>query len=121
QVGVDPAEQRRVDETGADRADLDPASARLGAQRQAEPDYRVLGRVVGGQAGAGNQAGQRGRVDDVAAALGQHDRVHGVHAVGDTAQVDVDHPVPVLKGELLDQTADRDARVVEHVVDLPVL
>jgi low temperature requirement protein LtrA len=121
QVRIDPAEQRRVDEPRAHRAHLDTPARALGAQRQAEPDDRVLDRVIGRKARPGNQPGQRRGIDDVAVPLVQHQRVRGMRPVDDTFEIDVDHPVPVIERQFLNQAADGDAGVVEDEVEPAVL
>lgn len=53
--------------------------------------------------------------------LGQHQRIRCVHAVDDTANVDIQRPVPVLQAQLVHLTADADARVVEHQIESAML
>jgi hypothetical protein len=57
----------------------------------------------------------------VTAALPDHPRICGLHAVHDATQVDVDDAVPVRERELLQLAADGDAGVVEEQIDAAVL
>ena len=110
-------EDRGVHRGRADGGDADAVRGRLGAQRQRQPDHRVLGHDVRRQQPGRHQPAHRGGVDDVAAALADHQRVRRVHAVHDAADVDVDDRVPVVEGELLGLAADADAGVVEQQVE----
>ena len=61
--------------------------------------------------------GDRRRVDDVARALGDHDRVDGLDAKCEAAKIHIEHVVPVLDAVVLDQAAHGDTRVVKEVID----
>ena len=64
-------QDRGVHRGRADRQHADPVADRLGAQRQRQPDDRVLGHHIAGDPARGRQARHRGGVDDVAAAAGE--------------------------------------------------
>ncbi len=94
-------EHRRPDAVGADAADPDVAdlgAPQVGLGAQAEPHHGVLGAGVHGLAGDGDQAGERGDVDHVPAAVVAHlpDRRDG--AVHDATHVDVEHQLALLGG-----------------------
>ena len=62
------------------------------------------------------QARAGGHVDDVSEPLAEHDRIGGLYAVDDTAQVDVQNAIPVLELVKADLAHNANPRVVEDVV-----
>src|SRR6516165_1744536 len=57
----------------------------------------------------------------MAGVLPDHDRIHRLNAVYHTAQVHVEDVVPIIERVRVDLTADRNAGIVEQVVDPPGL
>ena len=84
-----------------------------------QPDYSMLGRVIGSPARLADEAAKRGTVDNGAAALGTHLEQLVFHAGPDTAQIDGDHVVEGTRG-FIGQIAHRtqDTGVVERHVQL---
>src|SRR5581483_5584125 len=85
----------------------------------------ALTRGVVGHVAQASEEGARGDVDDLAAALGLHDRDDGPTAEVDALQVDLEHAVPLLErqvlgGPLPEVLRDADRRVVEPDVDAAV-
>jgi hypothetical protein len=56
----------------------------------------------------------------VAEPLPDHDRVGGERAVKDAVEVDIQDPAPVVQGQVAGFTSDRDASVIEQIVQVPV-
>ena len=81
----------------------------------------MLGHRVGSEPRRGYEPGQRRCVDDVSAALLHHQRIGGDNTIDHSAEVDVDHPIPVRHRELLGRAAHSDASVVDHDVEPPEL
>ena len=86
-------------------------------QGLAETDHRVLGGAVGRAARECRLAGDRGDVDDVAAASRHHPPRGELGAGDDPAQVDVDHPLGRLRALVRQQAAEQDAGVVDEDVE----
>jgi len=101
--GIDPNAARRIVHGGA----------------LCQPDYSMLGRVIGSPARLANEAAKRGTVDNGAAALGAHLEQLVFHAGPDTAQIDGDHVVEGTRG-FIGQIAHRtqDTGIVERHVQL---
>jgi hypothetical protein len=57
----------------------------------------------------------------MAVTLAQHQWIRGMDTVHDALEVDLDHTIPVIQGQLLDQPGDRDSRVVEDQVQPAVI
>ena len=115
-------EHRGPDAVGADAADVDApdaGQAQVGRGAEAEAEHRVLGPGVDALARHGDQAGQRGDVDDVAAALPAHpaDGAHG--AVHDADRVDLDHQATLLRRLLPRRAGDDHPGVVDPDVQRP--
>ena len=55
----------------------------------------MFGRTVTDHPGRSHQPGHRRRVDDMTEALPKHHGVGGLHAVHNTAKVDIEEPMPV--------------------------
>ncbi len=108
ELGVDADRQHLVD--------LDPRPAQLGAQRLGQADHGVLGRTVRRAAREPALAGDRGELDDVAAAAGAEALERELRADDHAHDVDVDERLRGPVG-LVDERADRhDPGVVdEHV------
>lgn len=84
-------------------------------QRFGEPDDRVLGRAVGGQARECAHARERCDVDNMPAAV-RHSRRGEFRTGEDAAQVDGDHAVGHVVGLVGEAAGRHDARVVhQHV------
>ena len=76
-------------------------------------DDAELGDVVGGHPRTGHEPRHRCGVHDVPlAALREHDRHEGLHAVDDAPQVHAEHPLPVVERELPGVARTGDAGVV---------
>src|SRR4029077_8111476 len=84
-----------------------------------QPDYSMLGRVIGSPARLADEAAKRGTVDNGAAALSTHLEKLVFHAGPDTAQIDGDHAVEGTRG-FVGQIAHRtqDTGIVERHVQL---
>ncbi len=83
--------------------------------RPRERDHRALGGRIGGQP-ARPKGRDRGDVDDRPAAAGDHDRDDVLREHEDRADVDVHHPLPLVRILLDDGLPAADADiVVEHV------
>ena len=111
------AEPRRG-RTGADRVDSDPVRCQLvgGVAGEAEQP-RLRGAVVGAAAERNAAAGDRGDVDDRAAAARLHMRDHRLHAVERAAQIDRDDPVPIGDRHCRDGLAGDRAGGIDQDVD----
>ncbi len=79
-----------------------------------EPPFRC---GVMREPGHAAQAGHRRVVDDHAAAALDHDRDDPASDHPGALQVDVDHGIPGVLGQLVGQAVTADARVVEQDVD----
>ncbi len=109
-----------LDEARADHRDADPVRQQAPAQRVGQPVHRELRRRVDARARAGDERGHRGRVDDVPALPVRLDPRHeGDDAVDDAAEVDAEHPVPVLVRRVGDVVEEVDAGVVAEDVHVP--
>ena len=98
-----------------------PDRGHLAGGRLGEADHRVLGGDVGRDARRADEAGDRGRVDDGARLLLQHDRQHVAQPEEHALDVDADHLVEhrlVVLGERLELAFD--AGIVEEAVDAAV-
>src|SRR3954454_2529774 len=106
-----------VDDAGADRVDADAQGGVVERGRLRQADESVLRRGVRGLAGEALDAGARRRVDDRAAATGEHELDLVLHGHERTAQVDRDEAVPLVVGDLV-RRLDRllDAGVVDRNV-----
>ena len=106
-------------EPGADHRDADPVREQAPAQRVRQPVHRELRRRVDARARAGDERGHRGRVDDVPALAVRLDPGHERDdAVDDAAEVDAEHPVPVLVRRVGDVVEEVDPGVVAEDVDV---
>src|SRR5271157_1105785 len=101
--GIDPNATRRIVHGGA----------------LCQPDYSMLGRVIGSPARLADEAAKRGTVDNGAAALSTHLEQLVFHTGPDTAQIDGDHVVEGTRG-FSGQIAQRtqDTGIVERHVQL---
>jgi hypothetical protein len=90
------AEDRGGDQARADGVDPDLQRRQLGRRAAAHVDHRRLGRRIGQGPEAGLQAGDRGGVDDRAAAALQHQRQGVLHAQHRPAHQQGEGPVPAL-------------------------
>jgi hypothetical protein len=97
--------------------DLDAERGYLLGQHLGEAADRPLGRLVGGQAGGGETAADRGDLDDAAAALGAQDGQCRLGDVHDAEQVGVDLRPEVVQGDVLDRGEVGVPGVVDHHVD----
>src|SRR5581483_7759383 len=110
---------------GREAVDVNAPGAELPGQDAGEGDHPALRRGVVGHVAQASEEGARGDVDDLAAALGLHDRDDGPTAEVDALQVDLEHAVPLLErqvlgGPLPEVLRDVDRRVVEQDVDAAV-
>ena len=109
-----------LDEARADHRDADAVRQQAPAQRVRQPVHRELRRRVDARSRAGDEGGHRRRVDDVPALPVRLDPGHERDdAVDDTAEVDAEHPVPVLVRGVGDVVEEVDAGVVAEDVDVP--
>jgi hypothetical protein len=88
----------------------------LGADRQRQPEHAELARHVPGNAGRRVVAEAARDVHDLSALLRDHLRREEVAAVHDAAQVDAEHPVPIVERRVEDAARQPDARVVDDDV-----
>ena len=115
--------QLRRDRAGLDHRDAHVLGRDLLAQRLRERADRELRRVVDTGAGHRAAAGDRGDVDQVGdlprAVRGGRGQVRegGVRDVQEPLDVEVDHPLPLLDGRVLDRPQQHDAGVVDHDVE----
>lgn len=77
----------------------------------------MLCRRVCDGAGFGDQAPERGNVHDMPESLGDHEGIGRLDPVDDSAQMDVEHVVPVLDAIQIRGAERGDARIVEQVVE----
>ena len=107
-----------VDDAGAEGVDGDPARGQVPRAGMGHRDDRELARAVGGEEREALLAGDRGSVDDLAAAslrlqlLGRL-----LHAEQDAETVDPHDPVLVFFGDFQEVLGLRDPGVVEHDVE----
>ena len=95
-----------------------PIGLEILGERLRQADHRVLRGVVDAEALTGDQAGHRGRVDDVAGlTAGDHARHERLDTVDHAPEVDAQHPLPVAVGGALEAAPGRDAGVVAEHVD----
>src|SRR5664280_3491462 len=120
-VGIgDLPQQRRVDPSRADAVDPDAPTAVVDRHRLGEHDDAALRGVVGTPALGALDPLDAGDVDDRTAAPLEH--VDGgvlVHQEG-ALQVDVDHPVPLLRVQQVDGTPSGHTGAVDDRVESPV-
>ena len=110
---------------GGDRAELDGEGAdRPAAQVGPQPGGQVgqpgLGGAVGGQAREGGDAGHRRDVDQVAAPAREHAGQHLAAQLGGGEQVQGDHLLELVGGEVGEVGGELDGRVVDQQVDRAV-
>src|SRR5712692_7006533 len=111
-----------LDGARGDAVDADALAAPGRAELAREHDDGGLGRAVVGHHGRAVDAGDRGDVDDDAAALGHHLLAGPLAAEEDAVQVDADHGVPAVDGNILGLRPEGRAGVVHHDVEpAPVL
>jgi hypothetical protein len=91
---------RGVDEAGGHRVHGDAARPVLQRKRLGEPVHRRLGRHVGRHERLSRMSARRGDVHDPAPPGLDHVGQHGLNAVEDAVEVDVDHPLPVLERDI---------------------
>ena len=114
------AHERRLDDTGMDRVDPDPAPAQLerGGPRHAR--HGELARRVAGHAGDADQTVDRRDVHDRAAPARRQRRHDGAYPEVDAAQVRRENPVVLLGALVLDAARwEPDPGVVDQHVDAP--
>ena len=114
---VAPAREVGRGRAGTDRRHLDPEVAELEHARLGQAHEAELGRVVAGQVRVGDQAGDRGDVDDCARALPLHRRHDRARAQEGPAQVDAEHLVELLERQLVDRPEVAEPRVVDQHVE----
>ena len=106
-----------LDEAGADHRHADPVRQQAPAERIRQTVHGELRSRIDPRPGAGDERGHRRGVDDmtaVAVRLDPGDERHD--AVDDAAEVDAEHPVPVLVRRVGDVVEEVDPGVVaEHV------
>ena len=123
-VGVELAQQRRVDRAGAERVDAHAAARELDPELARQRQHAALRRRVGDlRRRRAHHRHERGGVDHRAAAGLQQVRDAVLAAEEDRLQVDVLHPLPRLLGGVEDGgvVGGGDAGVVEQHVDRPEL
>ena len=114
-------QDRRLDESGADRVGADALAAQFARPRLDHADDAELGRRVIGLAEVAVDADDRRCVEDAARILREHDVDDGLGAVVDALQVDVDDAVELVLAHLLELRVLDDAGVVDQRVDAPPL
>ena len=106
---------------GRDRVHVDPVPRPLPREVARERDHAALRRVVRERVhDLGRRAvqpGDRGDVDDLAAALLDHRAARGLRAEEDAGQVHVDDLLPALERHVLRRGAPHRAGVVDEDVD----
>ena len=109
QVGAHPA--------GAEHRDADAPGQGIGGERLRESHHREFrGAVARAMRPPPDQPADRGGVDDVTRAAGQHGRQEGAHPAHHPQEVDVQDPQPVRDRHLLDRSAEHHAGVVHQDV-----
>ena len=104
-----------VDRSGRQAVHVHPGRSDLEGQRRGQPDHGHLGRAVGRTPDQRSLARDRGEVDHVTVAAGDHGRQERPTDQVDPPNVDREDLVPLL-GVDLGQRSDRsgDAGVVDH-------
>ena len=98
-------------DAGGDGIDVDAVRTELVGELAGEGDDAALGRGVGARTvGAEPPPGDRGQVDDLAAAAPLHHRDHGMGEQERAVEVEGDQLLPVGETELL----GRGLRIVDH-------
>jgi len=101
----------RAQHAGANRrfrqAQLDP-------QRVHQRNDSVLGDVIGPKHWPTGQPSHRRRGGDVAFALLLEQRQERAHAVDHRPQIDIEGPLPLVQGHLVQRAGNADASVVGH-------
>jgi hypothetical protein len=87
-----------IDHAGARGIDPNAARRIVHGGALCQPDYPMLGRVIGSPTRLADEAAKRGTVDNGAAALGTHLEQLVFHAGPDTVQIDGDHVVEGARG-----------------------
>ena len=94
-----------------------PCGSRSRRRHSVKPTTAYFDVGVDAVRGRRDEAGDRGRVHDVARpALLDHARHEGVHAVDRAPEVHAEHPLPVGERALVDEPEREDARVVAEEV-----
>ena len=109
-----------LDEAWADHRHADAVRQQAPAQRIRQPVHGELRRRVDPRARAGDEGCHGGRVDDVPALAVRLDPGNERDdAVDDAAEIDAEHPVPVLVRRVCDVVEEVDAGVVAEDMDVP--
>ena len=48
--------------------------------------------------------------------LGNHQSIAGLHTIGNTAQINVDHGVPITDFIVVNKTTNTDTGIVKHII-----
>ncbi len=108
----------RIDDTAGNGVDLDVAGSQLFCQRAGETVESALGSGVSHLHGGTHVTPDRGNVDDLAAALFQHQgngQLTGIEAGG---KIGAKHIVPVLNGHIGQKAYVGNARIVDQHIQL---
>jgi len=116
-VGADLIEQRRVDEAGHQRANLDPVFGELDLQPLGQPAHRELRRRIDGKPGDAIEARRRSGVEDRRSGGRAQQRHRHVDAVDDAAEIDRNQPVRLFGRHVEELAARSDTGVVEQDVE----
>src|SRR3984957_2072272 len=103
--------------TGRDCVHANLVRCKFDRQLLGQPADPGLAYSISGNLGKGDEGRKRGNVQDLSKALADHRLAKNLAGAPGTAQVDVEHAVPVLFGAIQRRGLEGDARGIDQNVD----